>query len=854
MSKRKPDTSRSTASGPSGARASGRLDRYHEKRSEDRSPEPFGRGRAERPRIFVVQKHDATRLHYDLRLEWGGTLLCWAVPKGFSWNTKENRLAVQTEDHPVEYADFEGVIPDGNYGAGAMIVWDRGQWMPLDDPEEAIESTGVLHFELRGYKLRGGWVLVRPDKNDPRSRDWLLKKRPDDWASESAEPFGEESILSGLTVEELATLDARTDEVRRELNELGAPRRAVSPRKVSFMLAKTGDKPFTSSDWLFELKYDGYRLLASRGADGEPLLLSRNGHDITSTFPEIARAVKSTPYDGLILDGELVVLDDAGRPDFQALQKRAQTRRRLDVERAAVASPATLYAFDLLAFDGFDLRPLPLAARKALLSRLAPRTGPVRFTDHIEAHGEAMYEKVREMGLEGIMAKHRDAPYRGGRSERWLKLPADREGDFVVCGYTRPKGSRAGFGALHLGAYRGDVLEYVGRVGSGFSEDQLDAFRAALESMEREDPPCRGTLPTSAEHRWVQPRMVVNVRYKTWTESGFLRHPVFLRLRDDKPPRECLHPVEDRVEIEPAAVEDEPVDRHVKLTRLPKVFWPEDGYTKGDLIDYYRAVWPWLRTFLSNRPLVLTRYPDGIDGKSFYQKNVPDFVPDWVETVTIWSGSSEKEIGYYVCNDLETLVYVVNSGAIPLHIWSSRVSSLQNPDWCILDLDPKGAPFTHVVTLAKAIRALCRSIGLESFVKTSGSTGLHVLLPLGGQCTYDQSRMLGELLARAVEADHPDIATTARALDARQGKVYLDYLQNRHGQLLVAPYSVRPLPGAPVSAPVRWREVTGSLTAQAYTMKTIVPRLSRQKQDPFAALMTVKPDLVGALARLSERF
>jgi bifunctional non-homologous end joining protein LigD len=621
------------------------------------------------------------------------------------------------------------------------------------------------------------------------------------------------------------------------------------------MLAQTADAPFTSRDWLFELKFDGYRVLASRSRDGQPLLLSRNGHDMTATFPDVARPLRALPYDGIVLDAELVVFDADGKPSFESLQKRSQIRRRIDVEHATITLPVTLQVFDLLAFEDFDLRPLPLLTRKELLAKLVPKVGPVRYTDHILEVGEAMYAKVQEMGLEGIMGKEARSPYRGGRSGRWLKIPTDREGDFVICGFTRAKGARDGFGALHLGGYDGKVLRYAGRVGTGFTEEQLTSLGARLEAKRRPSAPCEGVVPGSDEHVWVEPELVALVRYKTWTEQGMLRHPVFVRLRDDKPAAECVHPAGAGIvetEAPPPRVPD-PVEKTVKLTRLEKIFWPKDGYTKGDLIEYYRTVSPWLLPYLEDRPLVLTRYPDGIEGESFYQKNAPDFVPDWIQRVSIWSSDTEKDIDYFVCNDVETLVYVANSASIPLHIWPSRVGSLQNPDWCIVDLDPKGAPFEHVVELALAVRALGEEIELETFVKTSGSTGLHVLIPLGGQCTFDQSRMLGQLLSRVIEGRRPDIATTTRVISARQGKVYLDFLQNRHGQLLVSPYSVRPLPGAPVSAPLEWKEVTKKLDPQAYTIKNLPARLAKRKRDPLAPLLTTKPDLVAALERLAAR-
>jgi bifunctional non-homologous end joining protein LigD len=833
-----------------------RLEAYRAKRAAGRTPEPFG-GAAARPRLFVVQKHAATRLHHDFRLEWGGTLWSWAVPHGPSLDPAEKRLAVHVEDHPVEYADFEGLIPKGNYGAGPVIVWDRGVWVPYDDPDHGL-ATGKLHFELRGYKLKGVWTLVRTRRGP---KEWLLIKKQDAWAAkEGTRPFDEGSILSGLTLDEMRDGSQRAVETRAALARLRAPRQRVEAGQVGLMLAETAPAPFSSPDWLFELKYDGWRLLAAKRADGTPHLRLRNGGDASDTFPDIARAVRALPFAPCVLDGEAVVLDEAGRPDFARLQQRARLRRRADIERAAIELPATLFVFDLLGFEAFDVRPLPLVRRKELLRPLLPASGPLRYADHFEARGEAMFDEVSRLGLEGIMAKRKESPYRAGRSGQWLKLPADRSGDFAVVGWSEPQGARTGLGALHLAGCDGEALVYVGRVGTGFDDALLAELRRQLEPLRQAQPPCTGDPPAGRGHFWVRPQLVAQVRYKTWTRDRHLRHPVFVRLRDDKRPEDCDRPgpAPARREPEPApaaalqpAVAD--ADRSVRFTNLDKLFWPRDKYTKGDLVEFYRTISPWLLPYLRHRPLVVTRYPDGIEGKSFYQKNAPDWVPSWVRTERIWSEHAQREIDYFVCDSEEMLLYVANSGAIPLHVWSSRVETLQHPDWCILDLDPKGAPFAHVVRLARAIGKLCDDIGLPAYPKTSGATGLHVLLPLGGALTYEQSRTLGHLVMRLVQERHPDLSTLARALSARGGKVYLDYLQNRHGQLLVAPFSVRPLPGASVSTPLRWSEVNDRLDPKQFTIRTVPERMRKLGRDPSRPVLDSKPDLAACLARLAAR-
>ncbi len=847
-----------------------RLEPYRAKRSAQRTPEPFGGDARVRPRLFCVQKHAARRLHYDFRLEWGGTLWSWAVPKGPCLDPKVNRLAVQVEDHPVDYADFEGVIPSGEYGAGAVIVWDLGMWVPLDDPDQ-MDATGKLHFELRGYKLHGIWLLLRT-----AGKEWLLRKKPDAWSKAAAAPFGEESVLSGLSLEELRDGHDRVQQTQAELATLGAATRELNVDTLDLTLAETADAPFASPDWIFELKYDGYRALAARQA-GAPKLRSRNGHDLAAFFPELVRSLRRLPYDDIVLDGEMVVLDLAGKPDFQALQKRSKLRHRHDIERATVEQPATLFIFDLLGFAGLDLRGLPLVERKRHLQLLLPRAGPLRFADHVVEHGSAFFDKVAALGLEGILAKRADSKYVGRRTPQWLKIVVEHHGDFVVCGFTQPKGSRSGFGALHLGLYENESLVYAGRVGTGFDDKQLRALHAMLNPLRQDVCPCTGNISADAEHVWVRPEAVAEVHFKEVTRDGLLRAPVFVRMRDDKLARECIRDAATRPrgddKAEPgldSGASDSPATQAAvigassgagaratpqpfQFTNLEKVFWPEDGLTKGALIDYYRRVASRLLPYLRDRPLVLTRYPDGIHGKSFYQKNAPEFVPEWIRRVRVWSDSSEREIEYFVCDSEEALLYIANMGAIPLHVWPSRVQTLQHPDWCILDLDPKTAPFAHVVTLARAIYALCEEIGLPSFVKTTGSTGLHVLIPLGGQCTFDQSRQLGQLIARHIESQHASIATTLRNPALRAGRVYLDTLQNRHGQLLVAPYSLRPLPGAPASAPLTWKEVGARLGPRQFTLRNMPARLARQHRDPLLLVLDAKPDLVSALAALAQR-
>ncbi len=673
-----------------------------------------------------------------------------------------------------------------------------------------------------------------------------------------------------------------------ELEKLGAVQNDLDVRDVEVMKPETRERPFSHPAWIFELKYDGFRALAGRRG-GEARIEYRSGRDATVTFPEVARAVAALPFD-LILDGEIVVLDASGRPSFQDLQRRGQRTRRIDCEHAAAATPATFFVFDLLALEGYDLRPLPLAKRKDLLRRVlaASRAAEqIRRIDEVPERGEDLYAAVAELGLEGIVGKRADAPYRAGYSADWVKVRVDQTADFAVLGFEPVPRSRSGLRCLHLGVREGAGWAYVGTVGTGFSNQETTEIRARLEPARRPQPVLPGKPPGDRSAVWVEPELVCEVRFKERTRGGHLRQPVFLRLRDDKTVEECLPPPpptppphghqpptpSGRGEPTPDRALREgsrdalsrvaaPLSRSgrksggrtgegsgegVSLTNLDKVFWPDEGYTKGDLIEHYRAVAPWLLPYLKDRPLVLDRYPNGITGKSFFQKNAPELAPSWLRTIAIGS------IDYFLCDTAEALLYLANLGTIPLHIWSSRLTSLDRPDWCILDLDPKGAPFEHVVRIALEIRSLCEEIELESFVKTSGGSGIHVLLPLGGQLEHDATRQLGELLARVIVDRLPEIATTARAIPARRGRVYIDALQNGRGKLLAAPYSVRPRPGATVSTPLSWSEVGPRLDIGSFTIRTVPQRLKKRKDDPLLPVLERVPDLARSLSLLADR-
>ena len=807
--------------------------------------------------MFVLHKHHARNLHWDLRLEWEGALESWAVPKGPSPDPADKRLAIHVEPHPLGYADFEGVIPAGEYGGGPSIVWDKGTWIALESAKEGFRK-GKLLFELWGHKVKGRWTLIRTRKSGPNH--WLLIKERDahvDLGGTSVYP--DDSIYSGLKVNELPLVRQMEAELHDRAVELGATEHRLRAGDVEVMKATRRDEAFSDPDWVFEIKYDGYRLIAGR-EKSDAVLISRRGADLTPTFPDVARAVRGLPYDGLVLDGEVVVHDEQGLPSFGRLQRRGRLQNREDIASAALKLPATYCAFDLLAIGGVDLRGLPLLDRKALLREVLPTVGPIRYSDHLPGRGEDLMDQVETVGFEGIVAKRADSPYHAGRSRAWYKIPLRKTEDFVVVGYTDPAVGRPGFGALHVARYVGPALTWLGSVGSGYSEAQLNEIREVLDGLEESGAVGRvAGVPTACTSHWVRPELVAEISFKEITADGVIRHGSFLRLRDDKRPEECRAEAEELGLARALALsEPQPVDvsagRVFKLSNLDKVFWPDSGHTKGDLVEYYRTISPWLLPHLADRPIVLARYPDGIAGKSFYQKDAPDWVPDWIRTVKLRSERSGRELNYFVAEDVDTLVYLANAGTIPLHVWHSRAASPGQPDWCLLDLDPKDAAFTHVIEVALFLHTLCVELGLPHYVKTSGLSGLHVLIALGRRMNYEQSVALGQLIARVTVRELPDLATVKRTVRRRAGKVYVDYLQNRHGQLMAAPFSVREKSTATVSTPLDWGEVHMSLSPGDYTIDTVPKRMVKLNGgDPMARLLLETPDLVGALEKLMEK-
>jgi bifunctional non-homologous end joining protein LigD len=909
------------------------LEEYRRKRSAERTPEPFG----ESPRtggrsggMFVVQKHAATRLHYDFRLEMEGVLRSWAIPKGPSLNPADKRLAVMVEDHPIEYGDFEGIIPEGNYGAGEVIVWDRGVYRITDPPDDVAGAVraGKLDIEMFGFKLRGGYAMVRTSRRNPHARQarnekpqWLLIKRHDGFASADIDIVESRprSVLSGLTLQELPGASGLASGIVAELQRLRAPqlKGPLAPAQFPFALARLVNEPVEGAEWLYEIKYDGVRALAIRDG-GTVRIFGRSGLEATANYPEVVLALSKLPFARFVLDGEIIAFASDGRPSFQALQRRIQAQDRGQIAAMALAHPAPYYVFDLLAFDRFDLRRLALETRKDLLRRMIREEGLLRYSDFHTGNGRAFYDAVAELGLEGVIAKRVNSPYQAGRVGGWLKIKCPHVERFVIGGWTEPGGSRIHFGALLVGQYEAPgVLRFVGRVGTGFDDERLRTIAAKLRERAIDASPFRRrgegepVIPTGAH--FCRPELVCEVRFTEWTEDGVLRNPSFLGLIADADPARCAYqgpgasveePADDfdpsvsspllvqgevatkprerreRSEFEginregpndlsptlsldkervkklqgvakpmkPAVHDPHPIE----ITHADKVFWPAEGYTKGDLIEYYETIAPWMLPYLKDRPVMLTRYPDGIEGKSFFQKDAPGYVPQWIRRVKVYSEDSQREISYFILESAEALKYIANMGAIPIHIWSSRVPILGSPDWLLFDIDPKGSTTTHAVRVAQETAAVLRNAGMRPYVKTSGQAGIHVVVGLKTGYTYEQARMFSEAVARVVVARMPDIATVLRTPAARNGKVYIDYLQLGQGKTIAAPFAVRPQPGAPVSAPLKWNELRSDLEPRKFNIRTMPPRMKRLGEDPFLGALTDQQEIEPALPKVES--
>jgi bifunctional non-homologous end joining protein LigD len=838
------------------------LEEYRRKRKFDKTPEPAGEVKKKRGNSFVIQKHRATRLHYDFRIEMEGILRSWAIPKGPSLNPSEKRLAMLTEDHPIDYGDFEGTIPKGNYGAGKVIIWDHGIYEMVDPetPEKGWQK-GKFHFVLKGKKLNGAWVLVRGSR---APNEWIFFKVRDEFASQETDITEErpESVVSGKLVDEMGE-QSRSKQwvtpIERELEQFGmkAAGRAPLPKNIQPMLATLIEKPFNNKEWLFELKMDGVRALVVK--NGSKLnMWTRNANDLTRRFPRLAEAFADLPVDTVILDGEIVALDEKGHSHFNLIQPRIHLSRPRDIAAAEERIPVYFYAFDVSYLNGYNIMKFPLLERKAVLRKLIPDSnGWIRFADHVEEKGVPFFEVVSKHGLEGIVAKLKSSEYQPGRSRYWLKIKTQHTDHFVVGGFTAPEGSRKYFGALLLGLYRQGDFIYVGRAGGGFDDETLAKTYEELKPLVTKTAPFKDVPAEVKKATWVKPSLVCEVRFTEWTSDKRLRAPVFMGFRDDIDPEQCQLdesiPQNNSRNLRNSRPPIAPMPR-IEFTNLDKVFWPEDGYTKGDLIEYYDKVSPYLIPHLQDRPLVFERFPNGIHGQSFYQKDAPDHTPDWIRTQKIWSADVEREIRYFIGADREQLLYIANTGNIQQNPWMSRVQHLDHPDYLVFDLDPVEAPFSSVQQVAIVLKEILDELGLRVYPKTSGASGIHVHLPvLENTFTYEDVRTFAGAIASIVAHRLPDLATIVRAVKKRKAHhVYVDYLQNIRGKTVASVYSPRPREGAPVSTPLKWEEFKKPIDPKAFTIKTIFKRLDKFG-DLFEPALSDRQDISGFLKTLKSR-
>lgn len=896
------------------------LDKYREKRSADKTPEPFGGTGSGKELRFVVQKHDASHLHYDFRLEMDGVLKSWAVPKGPSLDPEVKRLAMMVEDHPYDYRDFEGVIPKGQYGGGTVIVWDEGTYEaaePVDGDLKKQEKNllhqlhrGKLKIKLNGEKLKGEFALVKAYGRAENS--WLLMKLDDQFASTKDITLKDKSVLSNKTIAQMekepdkvygknivkkkSTVKDKPAEKRsaaafvdEQLGNYEAEETAIdvakvlkdAPKKAFYdhvepMLATLVDKPFDDKDWLYEVKWDGYRAVSFLKG-GKVEIKSRNDKSFNEKFYPVYDALKELELDA-ILDGEIVVVGENGQADFGSLQNW----------RSESDGILLYYVFDILWYKGKDLTDLTLCERKAVLKEILPLNDIIKISAPFYTSGIEFLEAAKQMGLEGIMAKKKDSLYHTHvRTKDWLKIKANKRQEVVIGGFTLNDDSRKSFSSILVGVYQGKDLIYTGKVGTGFNDkmqkEMMELFKPLItdkppfsEEPDVNKPSRFRPNPPHASVTWLIPKLICEVNFTEMTSDGVMRHPSFEGMREDKDPKKIVLEREAETEqiidggneriIEPQGkikrktllnpkekTQVKTVGRHeLKFTNLDKVFWPKEKITKRDLINYYYQVAPFILPYLKDRPQSMNRFPNGIEGKSFYFKNVTDTAPDWAETYLYKSDSDDEDKHYLVGKDEATLLYMANLGCIEMNPWNSTVKKPDYPTYCIIDLDPDRNSFDQVIEAAQVTKQILEEMGIESFCKTSGSTGLHIYIPLGNKYTYEQSKEFARVIATLVHRELPDYTSLERAIKDRKGKMYLDFLQNRPHATIASVYSVRPKPGATVSMPLHWDEVKKGLKMNDFHIFNAMERLASEG-DIFNPVLGKGIDLKKAIETYSEK-
>ncbi|HWM91362.1 MAG TPA: DNA ligase D [Thermoanaerobaculia bacterium] len=888
------------------------LQEYKRKRDFKKTPEPAGKVAAAKGNSFVIQKHAATRLHYDFRLEMEGVLRSWAVPKGPSLDPGEKRLAVHVEDHPLDYGGFEGIIPKGQYGGGTVLLWDRGTWDPEGDPVKAYRK-GHIKFRLEGEKLHGGWHLVRlhGDRAGEDKENWLLFKDNDEFAVPgSGDAVVQEysaSVTTGLTLEEIAANPDRVWQSNREekvstkkkpaakkaapkpsafdLSTLPGARKAKLPAKAAPQLATLVSDPPRGTEWVHELKFDGYRVLCEL-KDGKVRIITRNGKDWTDRFGPIAEAIAALPAKEALLDGEAAVLLPNGTTSFQALQNAL----------GEGGENLVFFAFDLLHLDGYDIRPVPLLQRKEALSALLanqPAEGTIRFSDHVLGAGDEFYRHACSYALEGMISKRADLPYQSGRSKDWLKVKCLKRQEMVIVGFTDPEGSRTGFGALLLAVNEGGELVFAGKVGTGFNTRTLVDLRKRLAKLERKTPAFK-KAPRGAEARrshWVEPKLVAEVAFTEWTEDGILRHPTFQGLREDKSPDEVVREVEQPTEkiekaekkasaprtlaaktaktakkavkkpaskkakkgdIPPLGPAKDPGDiteiAGVKITNPDRVLYPEQGLTKRELALFYERIQAWILPHLENRPLTLVRCPSGQGKQCFYQKHVNEQFPSSIKRVQVEEGGGA--VPYGALDSPTGLISLVQMGVLELHIWGSHVDAIEKPDYIVFDLDPdEGLSWERVVEGTLKVRERLEGLGLRTFLKTTGGKGLHVCMPITRRGEWDEVKAFTKAVVESIVAEEPTRYTSKLPKASRKGKIFIDYLRNGRGATSIAAYSTRARPGAPVSTPLFWEELETDVRANTYTVRNLPERLESLEADPWADFLKEHQSITAAMKK-----
>ncbi len=824
-----------------------KLEEYRRKRDFERTREPAGGADKESVtgNLYVMHKHAASHDHFDLRLEQDGVLRSWALPKGPSLEPGEKRLAVAVEDHPLEYGEFEGVIPEKSYGGGTVMLWDRGTWQL-----KGKSKPDRIDIELDGERLKGSWTLTRMSgkRQDKHGRNWLMIKRHDDQPRMDASLTVDldESIVSGRSMGEIAddrddTWGADTPEVP-DPGDLDGARKARLPKELKPQLATLAREVPTQGEWIHEIKLDGYRLLA-RIEKGDVRLITRNGKDWTQRFAGIARALEALPVDSALLDGEVVAMGKDGISRFGELQEALSSGR---------TSALVYQLFDLPYLAGYDLAGVPLLQRKRTLAALLEAagmqsgTGTIRYSDHLDAQGEAFHARACQMGLEGIICKRADSRYQQKRSRDWLKVKCVSHEEFVVGGYTEPGGSRSGFGSLLMGAYGKQGLIYAGRVGTGFSHRLLERLSATLQELEVKRSPFHGSVPDSRAVHWVRPELVIEVEFTERTRDGRLRHPAFRGLREDRNPEEIrMTPTkemaaegtstQDQTPSKPAARKrkDETSLLGVRLTSPDRVLFPEQGLTKLDLARFYEQIHEWVLPHLARRPLSLVRCPQGRNDECFFQKHPRSAIPDSVPRIDVPEKKGSAE--YVYVESAADLIGLVQAGALEIHPWGSRIDHLEQPDGLVFDLDPdEGIAWQEILRVAGTLRERLESLGLTPFLRTTGGKGLHLVVPIEPSAEWDRAKAFAKGIAEAHAKDDPQRLTTNMSKAKREGRIFIDYLRNGRGATAVASYTVRARQNAPVAVPIRWDELNVALRADRYNVQNLRRRLAALREDPWA--------------------